>query len=138
MDGIDCSLECFHVKSLSCGTGSWFLCQFGAFAAGAKVDLAALEKDHKQNADGLDRASGVVASGAVAYAGVEIYRYASKLGGMTGFAMNNVSRRGELEKTVAAPTVGEPEKEVARQEIAKIDLADADQKVLLKQVAGRA
>ncbi len=110
----------------------------GAFAAGAKVDLAALEKDHKQNADGLDRASGVVASGAVADAGVEIYRYASKLGGMSGFAMNNASRRDELEKLVAAPAVGEPEKEVARQEIAKIDQADADQKVLLKQVAGRA
>ena len=52
--------------------------------------------------------------------------------------MNNASRLDELEKTVAAPTVGEPEKEVARQEIAKIDRADADQKVLPKQVAGRA
>ena len=39
---------------------------------------------------------------------------------------------------MAAPTVGEPEKEVAKQEIAKIDPADADQKVPLKQVAGRA
>jgi len=110
----------------------------GAFAAGAKVDLAALEKDHKQNADGLDRASGVVASGAVADAGIEIYRYASKLGGMTDFKKNNDARRDELEKKVAAPTVAEPEKAVAREEIEKIDQADADQKVLLKQVAGRA
>ena len=109
----------------------------GAFAAGAKVDLAALEKDHRQNTDGLDRASGVVASGAVADAGVEIYRYASKLGGMTDFAKNNVTRRDELERKVAAPTVAEPEKAVAREEIAKIDQADADQKVLLKQVAVR-
>lgn len=57
---------------------------------------------------------------------------------MSGFAMNNASCLGELEKTVAAPTVGEPEKEMSRQEIAKIDRADADQKVLPKQVAGRA
>lgn len=110
----------------------------GAWAAGAKVDLAALEKDHKQNADGLDRASGVVAGGAVADAGVEIYRYSAKLGGMTGFAKNNVTRRAELEKTVAAPAVSEPEKAKAKDELAKIDQADADQQVLLKQVAGRA
>ena len=110
----------------------------GAWAAGAKVDLAALEKDHKQNADGLDRASGVVASGAVADAGVEIYRYSAKLGGMTGFAMNNVTRRADLEKTVNAPTASAPEKAKAKDELAKIDQSDADQQVLLKQVAGRA
>ncbi len=110
----------------------------GAWAAGAKVDLAALEKDHKQNTDGLDRASGVVASGAVADAGVEIYRYSAKLGGMTGFAMNNITRRNELEKTVAAPTASEPEKVKAKEELAKIDKSDADQQVLLRQVAGRA
>lgn len=110
----------------------------GAFAAGAKVDLAALEKDHLQNAAGLDRASGVVGGGGAADAGVEIYRYASKLGGMTDFAKTNTLRRDELEKTVAAPTVAEPEKEAAKKELEKIDQADADQKVLLKQVAGKA
>ena len=50
----------------------------------------------------------------------------------------HMSRRDELEKTVAATAVAEPAKEVARLEIAKIDQADADQQVLLKQVAGRA
>jgi len=110
----------------------------GAFAAGAKVDLAALEKDHKQNADGLDRASGVVKAGAVADAGIEIYRYSAKLGGMTGFAQNNATRRTDLEKTVAAPTASEPEKEKAKDELKKIDEADADQQVLLRQVAARA
>ena len=91
----------------------------GAWAAGAKVDLAALEKDHNQNADGLDRASGVVASGAIADAGVEIYRYSATLGGMTGFAMNNVTRRADLEKTVNAPTASAPEKAKAKDELAK-------------------
>ncbi len=110
----------------------------GAFAAGAKVDLAVLEKDHRQNAEGLDRASGVVVTGAVADAGVEIYRYSAKLGGMTGFAQNNVTRRTEWENTLAAATASEPEKEKAKEELKKIDEADADQKVLLKQVAARA
>ncbi len=109
-----------------------------AFAVGAKVDLAALEKDHLQNAAGLDRATGVVGGAGAADAGVEIYRYASKLGGMTDFAKTNTLRRDELEKTVSAPTVTEPEKEAAKKELQKIDQADADQKVLLKQVAGRA
>lgn len=109
-----------------------------AFAVGAKVDLAVLEKDHRQNAAGLDRATGVVGGAGAADAGVEIYRYASKLGGMTDFSKTNALRRDELEKTVAAPTAAEPEKEVAKKELEKIDKADADQKVLLKQVAGRA
>lgn len=109
-----------------------------AFAAGAKVDLAALERDHKQNAAGLDRASGVVVAGEVADAGIEIYRYSAKLGGMTGFSVNNAGRRDGLEKKVADPTASKPEIEKAKEELAKIDEADADQKVLLKQVAARA
>ncbi|MCW1920945.1 hypothetical protein OKA05_00165 [Luteolibacter arcticus] len=117
-----------------------------AFAAGAKVDLAALEKDHLQNATGLDRATGAVAASGVGVgagsgvgdAGVEIYRYASKLGGMTSFYQNNTGRRVELEKTAQAPASTPEQKEQAKDEISKIDKADADQKVLLKQVAERA
>jgi hypothetical protein len=117
-----------------------------AYAVGAKVDLAALEKDHAQNATGLDRATGAVAASGggvgggagVGDAGVEIYRYASKLGGMSSFNQNNVSRRVELEKTVQAPASTPEQKQQAQQEISKIEQADEDQKVLLKQVAGRA
>ncbi|WP_035612390.1 prenyltransferase/squalene oxidase repeat-containing protein [Haloferula sp. BvORR071] len=110
-----------------------------AWAAGAKVDLAALDKDHRQNAEGLDRATGAVSGSAgVADAGVEIYRYASKLGGMSKFAANNVSRRGELEKAANAPEATPQQRDEAKQEIAKLDRSDADQKVLLQQVAGRA
>lgn len=113
-----------------------------AYAAGAKVDLATLEKDHAQNATGLDRATGAVASGGagggVGDAGVEIYRYASKLGGMSSFYQNNASRRVDLEKTEQAPTSSPEQKQQAQQEIAKIDEANADQKVLLQQVAGKA
>jgi len=110
-----------------------------AWAAGAKVDLAALEKDHLQNATGLDRATGAVAAGgAVGDAGVEIYRYASKLGGMTSFNLNNAGRRVDLEKAAQAPASTPEQKQQAEQEIAKIDKADADQKVLLKQVSERA
>lgn len=113
-----------------------------AWAAGAKVDLAALEKDHAQNADGLDRQSGAVAAsgagGATGDAGVEIYRYASKVGGMTYFANNNSTRRAELDKQVASPSASPKEQEEAKKEIEKIDKADADQKVLLKAVAERA
>lgn len=108
-----------------------------AFAAGAKVDLAALEKDHVQNATGLDRSTGAVAAGGAADAGVEIYRYASKVGGMSRFGDNNAMRRGGLEEKAASPTASPKEKEEAVKEIAKIDQADADQKVLLKQVAGK-
>lgn len=109
-----------------------------AYAAGAKVDVAALEKDHVQNATGLDRATGAVAGGgAAADAGVEIYRYASKVGGMSRFGANNAGRRGGLEQTAASPTASPAEKAQAQQEIAKIDQADADQKVLLTQVAGK-
>jgi len=108
-----------------------------AWAVGAKVDLAALEKDHKQNAEGLDRATGVVASSAVADAGVGIYRYASKLGGMTRFRENNGGRRVELEKTIASPTTAPAEKEAGKKELAGIDRADADQSVLLNQVAAQ-
>ena len=119
-----------------------------AYAAGAKVDLAALEKDHAQNATGLDRATGAVAASGggvgggagsgVGDAGVEIYRYASKLGGMTSFYQNNAGRRVELEKTVQAPASTPEQKQQAQDEISKIERADADQKVLLQQVAGRA
>jgi hypothetical protein len=110
-----------------------------AWAAGAKVDLAALEKDHLQNAQGLDRQSGAVATGgAVGDAGVEIYRYASKVGGMTGFLNTNTARRSELDEKLAAPASSPQEKEETKKEIEKIDKADADQKVLLKAVAERA
>jgi len=109
-----------------------------AWAAGAKVDLAALEKDHLQNATGLDRQTGTVAGGAAAAdAGVEIYRYASKLGGMTRFNDNNKARRGELEQKAASVAASPQEKEEAAKEISKIDKADADKEVLLRQVAGK-
>ncbi len=109
-----------------------------AWAAGAKVDLAALEKDHVQNAEGLNRGDGSVASVGGADAGVEIYRYASKLGGMSKFAENNVQRRAGLQQTADAAASTPQEKEQAQQEISKIDRSDADQKVLLEQVAGKA
>ena len=112
-----------------------------AYAAGAKVDLASLQKDHAQNATGLDRATGAVAGGVGAGAGdagVEIYRYASKLGGMSSFSLNNASRRVELEKTAQAPASTPEQKQEAQKEIASIDEADKDQKILLQQVAGKA
>lgn len=108
-----------------------------AWAVGAKVNLAALEKDHKQNAEGMDRGTGVVASSSVADAGVGIYRYASKIGGMTRFRQNNLERRAELEKTIASPTAAPAEKEAGKKELAGIDRADADQSVLLEQVAAQ-
>ncbi|MGJ8643251.1 MAG: hypothetical protein ACSHX9_07575 [Luteolibacter sp.] len=108
-----------------------------AFKAGAKVDLAVLERDHKQNAIGLDRNTGVVVGSTVSDAGVEIYRYASKLGGMTSFRENNDERRVELEKTIASPTAAPTEKEAGKKELEEIKQADADQAVLLKQVAGQ-
>lgn len=108
-----------------------------AWAAGAKVDLAALEKDHKQNAEGLDRDTGKVAASSVADAGVDIYRYASKLGGMTRFRENNSGRRDEIEGKIASPAAAPAEKEAAKKELAEIEKADADQQVLLGQVAAQ-
>ncbi|BCX47099.1 hypothetical protein HAHE_10070 [Haloferula helveola] len=110
-----------------------------AFAAGAKIKAETLEKDHLQNADGLDRQTGTVAAGrAVGDAGVDIYRYASKLRGMTGYAWTNDKRRQELNTVVNSPTASDNEKEQASDELKKIDRSDADQQVLLKQVAAKA
>lgn len=110
-----------------------------AWAVGAKVDLAALEKDHKQNAEGLNRDTGVVAGAVggsgVSDAGVGIYRYASKLGGMTRFSQNNANRRVELEKTVDSPTATPEAKEAGKKQLDEIKRSDADQTVLLSQVA---
>jgi hypothetical protein len=106
-----------------------------AWAVGAKVDLAALEKDHKQNAEGLDRTTGVVAGSTVSDAGVGIYRYASKLGGMTRFRENNEERRAEIQKIIASPTAAPAEKEAGQKQLDEIKRADADQTVLLSQVS---
>jgi Prenyltransferase and squalene oxidase repeat len=108
-----------------------------AWGAGAKVDVDALKKDHKQNAEGLDRQSGVVAPSAVGDAGVEIYRYASKIGGMTQFSSNNTARRDELEKTLKSPASTEKAKEETKKELAEIKRADEDKDVLLNQVAAQ-
>jgi len=107
-----------------------------AFAAGATIQLATLEKDHAQNAEGLDRASGQVAAvGGVSDAGVDIYRYAAKLRGMTGYQWNNSVRRDELAELVASPSAPDAAKTQAAEELKKIDAADADQQVLLENVA---
>jgi hypothetical protein len=123
-----------------------------AWNAGGKVDVAALEKDHAQNAEGLNRdtgavaaagfggrgvgaGAGVAASPAASDAGVEIYRYASKLGGMTAFEDTNRQRRDELEKQATQPAATPAEVAQAKDEISKIDKASADQKVLLEAVA---
>ena len=108
-----------------------------AWSAGAKVDLATLEKDHAQNATGLDRATGQVAATAVGDAGVDIYRYASKLGGMSQFAAVNSGRRVELEGKIASPGASDEEKAAGKDELAEIERADKDQQVLLEQVASR-
>lgn len=108
-----------------------------AWAAGAKVDIKTLEKDHSQNAEGLDRATGKVATTAVGDAGVDIYRYASKLGGMSRFSINNSKRRNQLETKLSSSDSNEQDKEAAKKELAEIDRADADQSVLLKQVANQ-
>lgn len=106
-----------------------------AWGAGAKVDIEVLKKDHRQNAVGLDRKTGVVAASSVGDAGVEIYRYASKLGGMTRFSDNNEGRRDELQKVVASPSAAPEVKEASKKELATIKRADEDKAVLLNQVA---
>lgn len=84
---------------------------------------------------GFSSGAGVVAATAVGDAGVDIYRYASKIGGMTRFRQNNTARRNEIEKMIASPTAEPAEKEAAKKELAEIARADEDQQVLLDQVA---
>jgi len=112
----------------------------GAWAAGAPVAQSTLQKDHAQNATGLDRKSGDVAAGAggVSDAGVAIYRYASKLGGMADFAKNNIQRRDELQQTLAAADTGKDARAKAREELTRIDQAEKDKDVLLANVAEQA
>lgn len=112
----------------------------GAWRVGAKVDLATLERDQKQNATGLDRETGKVAAGAggVSDAGVDIYRYASKLGGMNQFAQNNDTRRDELQKVAESPAAPAEERAKAQSELKKIDEADKDKDALLENVARQA
>jgi hypothetical protein len=110
-----------------------------AWAAGAPIDDKTLERDHDQNATGLDDKSGKVKAGAggVSDAGVAIYRYASKLGGMADFSKNNDKRRAEFEQTLNADDASDESKTQAREEIAKIDKAEAQKDVLLENVAGQ-
>lgn len=110
-----------------------------AWGAGAKIQVATLEKDHAQNAEGLDRKNGVVAAAPAAAgdAGVAMYRYASKLGGMNEFARSNTGRRDELKKVMESTTAPAEEKAKAKADLGKIDQAEADRSVLLKQVAGQ-
>jgi hypothetical protein len=112
----------------------------GAWRVGAKVDLAALERDQIQNATGLDRATGTVApaAGGVSDAGVDIYRYASKLGGMNQYAQNNQGRREELQAVAQSASAPAAEKAKAESELKKIDEADKDKAVLLESVAKQA
>jgi len=109
----------------------------GAWAAGAPVSEATLQKDHAQNATGLDPVSGDVSAGAggVSDAGVAIYRYASKLGGMADFAKNNDQRRRDFQQTLEAEDATEEAKKEATDELAKIDQSDKDKAVLLENVA---
>ena len=112
----------------------------GAWRAGAKVDLATLERDQKQNSTGLDRTTGGVVAGAGGQsdAGVAIYRYASKLGGMSEYGKNNDLRRTELAQVQASPTTPAEQKEKAGQELKKIEEADKDKTALLENVAKQA
>lgn len=112
----------------------------GAWRVGAKVDLATLERDQQQNATGLDRATGTVApaAGGVSDAGVDIYRYASKIGGMNQYAQNNASRREELKELAQSATAPAEDKAKAESELKKIDEADKDKDALLESVAKQA
>jgi len=111
----------------------------GAWAAGAPIAQATLQKDHAQNATGLDPVSGDVAAGAggVSDAGVAIYRYASKLGGMADYARNNDKRRDEFRQTLENEDASEEAKKQATDELAKIEKSDKDKEILLTNVAAQ-
>ena len=112
----------------------------GAWAAGAPVAEETLARDHAQNATGLDPQSGEVAAGAggVSDAGVAIYRYASKLGGMADYAKNNDKRRKEFQQKLDSEDASEEIKKQAKDELAKIDKADKEKEVLLSNVSKQA
>ena len=96
----------------------------GAARSGAKVSKQALDKDQRQNKDGLNLAKGdfsaPTATAAPSSAGVHLYREAAKLGGLQEKSKSNVTRKNEAEKTIADAAAPAPAKAQAAQELKEI------------------
>jgi hypothetical protein len=80
----------------------------------------------------------VASAPGVSDAGVAIYRYASKLGGMNEYSQSNGTRREELRKTAESATAPAEDKARAKSELTKIDEAEKDKEALLGEVAKQA
>lgn len=113
----------------------------GASRAGAKVSAEALAKDQRQNEEGLDKSVGRFAAPSAAEpssAGVNLYREASKLGGLWEKNVTNGKAKKEAEAVVAKPDAKPEDKDRARQELARIqkedDAAQAATKAVTSQI----
>jgi hypothetical protein len=90
-----------------------------ASRSGAKVAQSTLEKDQRQNADGLDVEKGdfsATASPKSSDAGIALYREASKLGGLREKVKSNEKRRKEVDKILSDPNASADAKQKAEQE----------------------
>ena len=113
----------------------------GAARSGAKVSAKALDKDQRQNLDGLDVAKGdfTAASGAAepSSAGVTIYREAAKLAGLSERTKSNVSRKVGAEKTIADASAPAADKEKARDALKQVADDEKASQVAQQAVAGK-
>ena len=95
----------------------------GASRSGAKVSKDALDRDQRQNTEGLDLAKKEFRAPAAAEpssAGVQLYRESAKLGGLREKMKSNVARKSAATKKLADPSAPKPEQQRAEQELREI------------------
>ncbi len=105
---------------------------------GANVSRAALDRDQKQNEEGLNRATGSFGAATAAEptsAGVDLYREAAKFGGLWEKWATNGRARVASERVLESKTAPEAEKAQARADIKRMDSEDAAAQVASKSVA---
>lgn len=112
-----------------------------AARSGAKVSDKALDKDQRQNLDGLDVAKGdftaAPAAGEPSSAGVSIYREAAKLAGLSERTRSNVARKAEAEKKIADTKAPEADKEKARAALEQVASDEKAWQTAQQAVAGK-
>ena len=113
----------------------------GAARSGAKVSGQALDRDQKQNLDGLDVAKGsfsaVGGAAEPSSAGVSLYREAAKLAGLSERTKSNAPRKAAAEKKIADASAPAAEKDKARADLKQVADDEKASQVAQKAVAGK-
>ena len=113
----------------------------GAARSGAKVSGQTLDRDQKQNLDGLDVAKGsfsaVGGAAEPSSAGVSLYREAAKLAGLSERTKSNAPRKAAAEKKIADASAPAAEKDKARADLKQVADDEKASQVAQQAVAGK-